>query len=323
MARRTASTDNRPLAEQIATIKFGIEIEAFGLGIREAASIVSRCFGVPVQHGGAAGYLDRHFVTSEDGREWSVVRDASVSGGFEFVTPPCTVADVEKIQEIVRAFRRAGAYTTAETGMHIHVEAIQGERGTGLNTPAAVKRFASMLFAREELIVKAFEASDRSRSNWCRLLPAETIARLNRRGADSDLNGLCAAWYNRHGFSTREATYLRHYDASRYHGINLHSLFNRGATVELRYFHSPIKHAGKMRAQLLFVLALVAKARNGRAATAKKVEIAHGNEKYALRSYMLKLGMSGDYWKVCREHLLKPLAGNANRARPVAAASAA
>lgn len=319
MARRTASTDNRPLAEQIATIRFGIEIEAMGLGLREAAMILSRCFNAPIQNGGGASYLHRHFVTGEDGRQWSIVRDGSVGdGGFEFVTPPCTVADVEKIQEVVRAFRRAGAYTNAETGMHIHVEAIQGERGTGLNTPAAVKRFASMIFAREELIVKAFEASDRSRGNWCRLLPTETIDRLNRRGADSDLNGLCAAWYNQRGFTTREATYLQHYDRSRYHGINLHSLFNRGATVELRYFHSPIKHAGKMRAQLLFVLALVAKARNGRAATAKKVEISHGNEKYALRSYMLKLGMSGDYWKVCREHLLKPLAGNANRARPAA-----
>lgn len=337
--RRTANTDAAlPMEQQIQNIEFGVEIEGAGLSIRQACEVVASVLGSTVEI--ECGYYSKHFARDAMGRKWTVMYDGSQGCDFEFVTPVCSIArgDVERIQEIIRAFRRAGARAHSNVGMHVHVNAVQGEEGNGLNTLAAIKRFASLIYSREELLVKAFEATHRSHDarngqSWCRTMSDETIRRLNRRGSDASVNALGAAWYNREGFTVDSVRGVRssHYhgsnfareDGSRYHGVNLHSFFNVGQTVELRYFNSPFAHAGKFRAQLLMVLCMAAKARNGRAAAARKIAIAHGNEKYALRSFMLKLGMSGDFFKICRTHLLKPLAGNANRARPAAPASAA
>jgi len=310
MTRRTSNENSAlPLEEQIRNIRFGIEIESYGLTVPAAACVLQTVIGGNIDRDHDYIY-NRHWCTDAQGRKWTIVRDGSVEGGFEFVSPICTLAqgDEETIQNIIRAFRRAGARPTDGTGMHIHVDAT--ENGTGLDTPQAISRFAKMFYAREELFAKAFEASSRLSGDWCRAMEERFAEALRQRGTDSSRERLSLAWYNG---SARYA----HYDRSRYRGVNLHSVFTRG-TAECRYFPSPIRHAGKFRAQLLFVLAVAAKARNGRHSSSKKVTIAHNNEKYAMRSYMLKLGMSGPYFKTAREHLLSPLQGCASRARPAA-----
>lgn len=306
--RRSNAAANTPLEDQIKTIRFGVEIESYGLNIPAAAAVMQSVIGGNIHRESA---YQRRYCLDAEGRKWSIVYDGSVSGGFEFVSPICSIeqGDIETIQKLIRAFRAAGARPTSGTGMHIHIDATDG--GTGLDTSQAIARFAKMFYAREELFCKAFEASDRLQDRWCRPMDPAFIERMTSgRNGDASRRTIANAYYGRNEYHPS-----RHYDSSRYRGVNLHATFTRG-TVELRYFHAPIRHAGKFRAQLLFVLACAAKARNGRHTTAKKVQIAHGNEKYAMRSYMLKLGMSGDYFKVSREHLLKPLSGNASRARP-------
>lgn len=312
MARRTARADAaKPLMEQIENICFGVEIESYGMNIPRAAEIVRSVIGGTISRDHNRVY-DRHWCVDSEGRRWSVVRDGSVEGGFEFVTPICSIAkgDIETIQKIIRALRAAGARPTSGTGMHIHIDARHG--GTGLDSSKAIARFVKIFAAREELFAKAFECSSRLQGQWCRTVDPDFIARLNQRGTDNNDDSLSLAWYG--SAHTRNWARHDHYHGSRYRGINLHAAFTRG-TVEVRYFNAPIRHAGKFRAYLLFVLACAAKARNGRASTARKPQIAHGNEKYAMRSYMLKLGMNGPDFKVAREHLLAPLTGNAARAR--------
>lgn len=110
-------------------------------------------------------------------------------------------------------------------------------------------------------------------------------------------------WYE--GYPRNRNT---HYHDSRYHFLNLHSFFHGNHTVELRGFNSTL-HAGKIRAYIVFALALNHQALTQKSARYHKVQ--EENEKFAMRVYLNRIGFIGDEFKSCREHLYKHLDGNA------------
>jgi hypothetical protein len=105
-------------------------------------------------------------------------------------------------------------------------------------------------------------------------------------------------WYN----GVMAAGALPH---SRYHCLNLHSVFQKG-TVEFRAFNGNL-HAGKIKAYIQFCLAITAQALNQRSASPVKTQST--NEKYTFRVWLLRLGMIGDEFKTARKHLLDHLEG--------------
>ena len=109
-------------------------------------------------------------------------------------------------------------------------------------------------------------------------------------------------WYEGY-FESRE----RHYHSSRYHFINLHSFFHGHHTVELRGFNSTL-HAGEVRSYIVFALALNDMALSQKNASTKKPQIE--NEKFAMRTWLNRMGLVGDEFKACREHLTKNLSGS-------------
>lgn len=114
---------------------------------------------------------------------------------------------------------------------------------------------------------------------------------------------LSAAWY---GYQNTRPT---RYDSSRYHGLNLNSLFFRG-TIEFRYFNSTL-HAGEVKAYVPLGLALAANALTSKAASSKRRDLDPATAKYDFRVVMLRLGLIGDELKTARLHLMKRLAGSA------------
>ena len=128
-------------------------------------------------------------------------------------------------------------------------------------------------------------------------LPA-FLERINRQ-KPTTLDGLKRIWYNGSDGS-RE-----HYHHSRYHYLNLHSVFQKG-TVEFRAFNGDL-HAGKIKAYVQFCLAMTAQALNQRSASPTKTQST--NEKYTFRVWLLRLGMIGDEFKTARKHLLDHLEG--------------
>ncbi len=106
-------------------------------------------------------------------------------------------------------------------------------------------------------------------------------------------------WYN--GESNR---YI-HYDTSRYHGLNLHSVFSKG-TIEFRLFNSTL-HAGEVKAYIQLCLAISHQALVQKSAS--RCQTHSDNEKYTFRTWLLRLGMIGDEFKTARQHLLKHLEG--------------
>lgn len=96
-----------------------------------------------------------------------------------------------------------------------------------------------------------------------------------------------------------------HYHESRYHCLNLHSVFQKG-TIEFRLFNSTT-HAGKIKTYIQFCLAISAQALNQK--SAGRIKTTSTNEKYTFRTWLLRLGMIGNEFKTARRFLLENLEG--------------
>ena len=95
---------------------------------------------------------------------------------------------------------------------------------------------------------------------------------------------------------------------SRYHFLNLHSFFNGVGTVELRGFNGTL-HAGKIRSYIVLALAINNQALTQKSASTKKPQLE--NPKFAMRTWLNRIGLIGEEFKNCREHLTKHLEGSA------------
>ena len=289
--------------------RFGIEIETVGQTRETIARAIQTVVGGEVRFVGA-GY-DTWEVRGTDGRTWKAMRDASLSDPFrhaEVVSPILHYADLDLLQNVVRAVRAAGAKVDDSCGIHIHVDAARfGAKG--------LVNLAKLVHQQEDLIVTALGTQQRRLQSFTRKLDTAFIERVADARPDTlaELNRL---WYGRHNQRPE------HYDSSRYHGLNLHSVWFRG-TVEFRWFEATL-HAGKVKAYVQFVLALAAKALHAKAAAARKRKITKESSKYDFRVLLLRLGMIGDEFKTARRHLLANLEGSAawRNGRPQTAAEA-
>ena len=288
--------------------RFGVEIEMTGLTREKAAMVVKEMVKGDMIHTG--GVYDEYIVTAEDRRVWKVVRDASIRcqkkengqlvtandyHSVEFVTPILTYReDIDLLQETVRALRKNGALVNSSCGIHIHLD------GEG-HDARTLRNFVNIIYARNDLFYKALGIEE-ARARYCQKLDEEMVQRMNKRKPES-LMELEDIWYNGESMYYRQ----KHYNPSRYHFLNLHSFFHGHHTVELRGFNSTL-HAGELRAYVVFALALNTQALTQKAASTKKPQIE--NEKFAMRTYLNRIGLIGDEFKACREHLTKRLEGS-------------
>lgn len=288
--------------------RFGVEIEMTGLSRREAAMVVKKTIDGEMEH--TAGPYDEYTVKARDGRVWKIVRDGSIRcqkkengtivsandyHSVEFVTPILTYKeDINLLQEIVRALRKAGAIANSSCGIHIHVD------GEG-HTARTLRNFVNIIYARNDLFYKALGIEE-ARARYCQKMDEDMVERMNKRKPQS-LMELEDIWYNGEPSYYRE----RHYNNTRYHFLNLHSFFHGHHTVELRGFNSTL-HAGEVRSYIVLALALNNQALTQKAASTKKPQIE--NEKFAMRTYLNRIGLIGDEFKACREHLTKNLSGS-------------
>ena len=277
---------------------FGMELEFTGLTREKAAETIAQVIGGTVAYAG--GIYKAWTVTDAQGRKWTVERDGSVmtDGGeqCEFVTPKCTYDDIPTVQECVRALRKANAKVNSSCGLHIHIDGAN-------HTPKSLKNLLFTFRAKEDLIFKAVGTQQSRLGRWCKPIDDELIDKVKKL-TTVDNSSLHDAWYDTYGgnYGTTQ-----HYHDSRYHALNLHSLWYRG-TVEFRLFEATL-HAGEIRAYITLCLAMSAQAINAKRASADVLD--NGNDKYAMRCWLLRLGFIGDEFKNCREHLLKRLDGNA------------
>ena len=287
--------------------KFGIEVEFTGITRVRAALVAEK-----VLNGTAECTSSRHDsweVIAQDGRSWRFVYDGSVSPQrvenkkkvgttddyrVEMVSPILRYReDIDVVQALIRAFRRAGAFSPDDAGIHIHLDGAP-------HTPRSICNFVKIIASKNDLLYKALQIKP-ERMRYCKKLDELLVKRINR-VRPKNFKQISDLWYRQYGGIS-----YNHYHESRYCFLNLHSFFTGNRTVELRGFNSEL-HAGKIRSYIVLALALNHQALTQKSASSRKVQAE--NDKFAMRTYLNRIGFIGDEFKSCREHLCRHLSGN-------------
>jgi hypothetical protein len=276
---------------------FGCEIEMSGISRERGAKVIADYFGTSPIHEG--GYYDVWYACDSQGRKWKCMYDSSIISGSsatkcEFVTPILTYADMNDLQELVRRFRKARAKSDADhrCGIHIHIGALD-------RSVQSIKNLVNFMSSYQDIIYKAIGV-DSHREGYCRKLDTNCIDRFNTRlRSEYDCE---KAWYNTENTTCHKN---QHYDSSRYHGLNLHSLFSKG-TVEFRVFNGTL-HAGLIRAYVVMCLGICDYTKNK--ARINKTKKQQFNDKYTMYELLCKIGVKGEEFKACRDHLTANLEG--------------
>ncbi len=281
--------------------RFGIEIEMTGITRAAAAQVIAGYFNTTATHVG--GFYDTYAVRDEQGRQWKVMSDSSIHAEtrrgstnnsdykVEFVSPICRYEDIEPLQEIIRKLRTAGAKVNDSCGIHVHVDA-------STHNVKTLRNIVNIMAAKEDLLYKALKV-EVERQYYCKKADTRFLDDMNHRRPKS-MEEMERIWYN--GRSGRHD----HYDNTRYHALNLHSVFSKG-TIEFRLFNSTL-HAGEVKSYIQLCLAISHQSLVQKGASRNKTQ--SPNEKYTFRTWLLRLGLIGDEFKTARQHLLKNLDGN-------------
>jgi hypothetical protein len=285
--------------------KFGIEIEMTGITRQRAAEVLSEYLGGYSDYEG--GGYGAYSVADSENRKWKLVSDASIQCqkkvgnrkqiadrdySVELVSPICRYEDIEKIQEMIRVLREAGAFSNKSCGIHIHINAAPFEA-------YQLRNLVNIIASKEDMVYRALQVDSQRERRYCKKIDPEFLESMNRQKPKT-INQLQNLWYKGNDGS------YQHYHDSRYHCLNLHSVFQKG-TIEFRAFNGAL-HAGKAKAYVQFCMAITAQAYNQRSAS--PIKTVSDNEKYTFRVWLLRLGLIGDEFKTARKHLLDHLEGN-------------
>ena len=288
---------------------FGVEVEMTGITRQQAAQALAEYFGTIPHHYGYT--YDTWKVKDTEGKEWKLMSDSSihaecrVDGGYEptddtdyrveMVTPKLTYAELPKFQECVRRVRRAGAKVNSSCGIHVHVDASNHNR-------QSLKNLIGIMYSKEDILFKALQVNEARAERWCKKVREPMLQQARKLSSDetTDLTQLERIWYE------GDVSNTEHYNWTRYHALNLHSVFYRG-TVEWRCFNSTL-HAGKIAAYVNLCLAISAQAIAQRSTVMRKTR--SDNELFTFRVWLVRLGLNGDEFKHTRDHLLAHLEGD-------------
>ena len=301
----------RTQIEEMKKQTIGVEVEMNNIERSRAAKVAAEFFGTGRYESTAHrnGYSTWSAWDSQ-GREWKFQKDVSIAGPeeqeCELVTPILTYGDIETLQELCRQLRHAGAKSDASRGCGVHIHI--GAQG---HTPQSLRNLANIMASHESLIAEALKL-DRSRmSRYCRTVDPNFLAKVNSRKPKT-MAQLADIWYTSNGASYGRS---HHYNDSRYHMLNLHATFTKG-TVEFRLFQfdEPTAerrggiHAGQLKSYIQLCLALSQMAKDVRTASPKPQQ--NENPKYAMRTWLLRLGFIGEEFATARDFLTRNLSGD-------------
>ncbi len=306
---------NAKTVQQIARMKdqsIGVEIEMNHITRERAARLAADLFGTNRYENtaGRNGYCTWSAWDAQ-GREWKFQRDVSISGPdsekCELVTPILKYEDIQTLQELVRRLRKAGAISHAGigAGVHIHI----GAKG---HTPQTLRNLANIMASHERLIADALKIDQGRMNRYCRTVNPKFIEQVNKK-KPTTMAQLADIWYTSNG-----ANYGRshHYNESRYHMTNYHAVFTKG-TIEFRLFNfdKPANgkknglHAGQLKSYIQLCLALSEMAKELRTASPKPQQTE--NPKFAMRTWLIRLGLVGEEFATARDFLTRNLSGDA------------
>ena len=306
---------NERIAKQIEEMKkqtIGVEVEMNNIRRDKAAELAAAFFGTGRFENTASrnGYYTWS-AWDANGREWKFQKDCSISGPddkkCELVTPILHYSDIETLQELVRKLRKTGAVSHAGIGAGVHVHI-----GANGHTPQSLRNLANIMASHERLIADALKIDQGRMNRYCRTVNPRFIEELNKK-RPTTMAQFADIWYTANG-----ANYGRnqHYNDSRYHMLNFHATFTK-STIEFRLFQfdKPTAekknglHAGQLKSYIQLCLALSEMAKELKTASPKPQQTE--NPKFAMRTWLIRLGLVGEEFSTARSFLTKNLDGDA------------
>ena len=306
---------NDKIAKQIEEMKkqtIGVEVEMNSITRQKSAQVAAEFFGTGRYEytAGRNGY-ETWSAWDGEGREWKMQKDVSIAGPdsqkCELVTPILTYGDIETLQELIRRLRKAGAKSdyTRGCGVHIHI----GAKG---HTPQTLRNLANIMASHESLLKDALALDEYRVGRYCRPVDENFLKEVNKKKPKT-MAKLADIWYTSQGEGYGRG---QHYNGSRYHMLNLHATFTKG-TVEFRLFQfdAPADgklnglHAGQLKSYIQLCLALSQMAKEVRSASATPQQ--NETPKYAMRTWLLRLGFIGEEFATARDILTRRLSGDA------------
>ena len=223
MPRWTQNCGVRLLPLDFKDQYFGCEIELTGINRATAAHALADLFGTRAEHSG--GGYDAYRVKDLDGKEWKIVRDGSIhpecrrrsvligeTYKVELNSPKLEYGEMEKLQEVVRALRRAGGIVNDSCGMHVYVDASK-------HTPQSLKNVLSIMYSKEDILFAALKVNPARIDSYCQAVDEPILEEIRKLPSDASMDQLKDRWYRGRDGSDY------HYHQSRYHALNLHSVF--------------------------------------------------------------------------------------------------
>ena len=298
--------------EEMKKQTIGVEIEMNNITRERAARLAAEYFGTGrYEYTARRNGYETWSAWDAQGREWKMQKDVSIHGAdsqkCELVTPILNYSDIETLQELVRRLRKAGAKSdyTRGCGVHIHI----GAKG---HTPHTLRNLANIMASHESLLKDALALDEYRVGRYCRPVDENFLKEVNKKKPKT-MAKLADIWYTSQGEGYGRG---QHYNGSRYHMLNLHATFTKG-TVEFRLFQFDAPsdgklnglHAGQLKSYIQLCLALSQMAKEVRSASAKPQQ--NENPKYAMRTWLLRLGFIGEEFATARDILTRRLSGDA------------
>lgn len=305
---------NERTKQQIKAMKdqtIGVEIEMYNITRERVAEVVAAYYNTENTVKYIGGAYRTWGCKDDKGRTWKIMWDSSIVARTEeehaeLTTPVLRYDDLKDLCEIVRRLRHAGGKSDPDhsCGVHIHI-------GVADHDARSLRNLANIMASRESLLISALRL-DRGRiARYCRTVDPMFIQRLNARKPRT-IEQLADIWYNT--LAPRENRNI-HYNRSRYHILNYHACFTKG-TIEFRCFQfaNPTDdrkgglHAGELKTYIQLCLALSQLAKTVKTASSRQPQVE--NPKYAMRTWLLRLGFIGDEFTTARLILTRNLEGD-------------
>ncbi|NCD09458.1 MAG: alpha-L-fucosidase [Negativicutes bacterium] len=290
----------------------GVEIEMNSITRKKAAELVADFFGTRAWNAASEYGYSTWACKDTGGRVWKFQKDVSIAGlddeKCEMVTPILKYEDINALQEIIRILRKAGAKSDATRmcGVHIHI-------GANGHTPKTMRNLTNIMASHESLLAESLEIDTSRIGRYCKTVDPRFLTALNKK-KPSTMSSFADVWYRS---QNEDYGRTQHYNGSRYHMLNFHATFTKG-TIEFRLFQFDAPkdgkqnglHAGQLKSYIQLCLALSQMAKEAKGASPKPQQ--NENPKYAMRTWLLRLGFIGEEFATAREFLTKKLSGDAS-----------
>lgn len=197
-------TEVRCLALDFKDQNYGCEIEMTGLTREQAARAVAALFGTSARRTRESVTYDPWEVLDNDGKKWRFVYDGSISAvkrcgrerlsttdtlyKVELNSPVLQYSEMEKLQQVIRTLRHAGAIVNTSCGMHVHVDAAH-------HTPQSLKNALSIMYSKEDILFAALEVNESRVERWCKKVEADKLVKIRKLPSWAGMNRMADLWY--------------------------------------------------------------------------------------------------------------------------------